>query len=57
MYHDFLLPKRPPGTYHPREYWFGSGPQAMGSLIRDPLFEVIAAKVRASSIGQTWFWN
>ncbi|EKM55387.1 uncharacterized protein PHACADRAFT_208907 [Phanerochaete carnosa HHB-10118-sp] len=44
MYHEFLLPKRPPGTYHPREYWFGSGSQVLGSLIRDPLFEVIAAK-------------
>lgn len=52
MHHEFLLPKRPPGTYHPREYWFGAGQgpqQVLGSLIRDPLFETLAAKVRASS--------
>ncbi|GJE95105.1 hypothetical protein PsYK624_112850 [Phanerochaete sordida] len=46
MYHELLLPKRPPGAYHPREYWLGGGAaaQPLGSLIRDPLFDVLAAK-------------
>lgn len=46
MFHDFLLPKRPPGMYHPGEYWYGTTSPPLGSLIRDPLIEVLAARVR-----------
>ena len=45
MYHDTLLPLRPPGAYHAREYWYAAA-SALGSHIRDPLLDVIAARVR-----------
>ncbi|KAK2466948.1 hypothetical protein APHAL10511_001206 [Amanita phalloides] len=40
LYHDFLLPKRPPGLFNEREYFFNTSSPPM-SKIRDSLFEVL----------------
>ena len=49
MFQDYLIPKRPPGMYNPLEYWIALGCPQLGSLVRDPLIEVLAARVRLLS--------
>lgn len=46
LFQDFLKNKRTGLSYSPREYWFSSF-HPVGSLIRDPLHEVLSMRVRA----------
>ncbi|KAG6879514.1 hypothetical protein C0992_001847 [Termitomyces sp. T32_za158] len=39
-FREFLLPRRPPGDYNPRDY-FHDEESAQGNKIRDPIYEVI----------------
>lgn len=45
---DFLRQKRPHGQYMDREYWFRPG-DPLGSMIRDPLYEVMQMRVSIES--------
>ncbi|KAF8628477.1 hypothetical protein AX15_003988 [Amanita polypyramis BW_CC] len=40
LYRELLLPKRPPGLFNPREYFFDANSPSM-SKIRDSLYEVL----------------
>ena len=49
QYNDFLKPRKPVGSFNPREYFFDTSAPA-ASIIRDPLYEVIQMRVSSTLI-------
>lgn len=44
LYHEFLLPRQPPGQFNPREYVFDEK-TSVPSVIRDHLLQFMLARV------------
>ncbi|KAL4248144.1 Anaphase-promoting complex subunit 5 [Abortiporus biennis] len=44
LFHDFLKSRRPHAPFRPRDYWFSYPDHPIGSIIRDPLYEVLSMR-------------